>query len=211
MKTVKSLLRKATESKRDPHLALLDFRNTPTQDVDSNPAQRNLGRRARTLLPTTSWLLAPHEMDTAFSKRRQRLTNSRSLWYYNKGAKDLSPLHEGDAVRIKPCTLGQKTWRTGTINKQLDERSYDIETETGILRRNRVYLKKTNERDRQTGNDRDSEDTTETHETTQDDETTQQDDETTTHVDQEHTTARRSERSSRGKPPMRYRDFQMGK
>ena len=149
VKTVKSLLRKAAESKRDLYLALLDFRNTPTQDADSSPGQRNLGRRARTLLPMTSSLPTPHEVDTAFSKRRQRLTNSRSSWYYNKGAKDLSPLHEGDTVRIKPCTLGQKTWRTGTVNKQLDERSYEIETETGILKRNRVYLKKTNERDRQ--------------------------------------------------------------
>ena len=145
VKSVKNLLRRAAESKRDPYLAMLDYRNTPTQDADASPAQRNLGRRARTLLPMTLSLLKPSQIDTAFAKRRQRLKKSRSSWYYDKGAKDLNPLHEGDTVRIKPCILGQKMWKRGTVNKRLDERSYEVETESGVLRRNRVYLNRTNE------------------------------------------------------------------
>ena len=145
VKSVQNLLRRAAESKRDPYLAMLDYRNTPTQDADASPAQRNLGRRARTLLPMTSSLLKPSQIDTAFAKRRQRLKKSRSSWYYDKGAKDLNPLHEGDTVRIKPCILGQKTWKRGTVNTRLDERSYEVETESGVLRRNRVYLNRTNE------------------------------------------------------------------
>ena len=145
VKSVKNLLRRAAESKRDPYLAMLDYINTPRQDDDASPTQRNIGRRARTLLPMTSSLLKPSQIDTAFAKRRQRLKKSRSSWYYDKGAKDLNPLQEGDTVRIKPCILGQKTWKRGTVNKRLDERSYEVETESGVLRRNRFYLNRTNE------------------------------------------------------------------
>ncbi|XP_064392586.1 uncharacterized protein K02A2.6-like [Halichondria panicea] len=52
-KAEKSLLQKA-----DFQLALLDFRNTPTNDVLGSPAQRLMGRRTKTLLPTTAKLLA---------------------------------------------------------------------------------------------------------------------------------------------------------
>ena len=78
IKSVNNLLRRAAESKRDPYLVMLDYRNTPTQDADASPAQRNLGKLARTLLPMTSSLLKPSQIDTAFAKRRQRRTKSGS-------------------------------------------------------------------------------------------------------------------------------------
>ena len=40
VQTIKSLMRKAQAEKRDFHLALLDFRNTPTDDTIGSPAQR---------------------------------------------------------------------------------------------------------------------------------------------------------------------------
>ncbi|KAK3706236.1 hypothetical protein QZH41_000393 [Actinostola sp. cb2023] len=40
VKTAKSLIRKATESSSDPYLALLDWRNTPTEGLENSPAQR---------------------------------------------------------------------------------------------------------------------------------------------------------------------------
>jgi hypothetical protein len=54
-------------------------------------------------------------------------------------------LDEEDVVRIKPFRLGRKEWEKGVVRKRLDQRSYKIETPHGILRRNRVQLKKTNE------------------------------------------------------------------
>ncbi|XP_064614575.1 uncharacterized protein K02A2.6-like [Liolophura sinensis] len=41
VKTAKSLMRKAKASRTDPYLAILDFRNTPTQGVDASPVQRH--------------------------------------------------------------------------------------------------------------------------------------------------------------------------
>ena len=52
VKTVKRLLRKSKESKQDPYLAILYHRNTPSQGIDRSPAQRMLGRRTETLIPT---------------------------------------------------------------------------------------------------------------------------------------------------------------
>ena len=67
-------------------------------------------------------------------------------YIYDQYCKDLEALEEGDSVRIKPMTLGNKIWKKGVINKRLDERSYDVDTDEGTLRRNRVHLKKTNEK-----------------------------------------------------------------
>ena len=40
VKTAKNLLRKALDSGRDPYLAILNYRNTPTHGMEANPAQR---------------------------------------------------------------------------------------------------------------------------------------------------------------------------
>ena len=207
VKSVKNLLRRAAESKLDPYLAMLDYRNTPTQDADASHAQRNLGRRTRTLLPMTSSLLNPSQIDTAFAKRRQRLKKSRSSWYYNKGAKDLNPLQEGDTVRMKPCILGQKTWKHGTVNKRLDERSYEVETESGVLRRNRVYMNRTNETREQNDSVNEREETTTENPRDAQIEESSEHEESATHPKQEEeeATTRRSERTSRGKLPVLQR------
>ena len=113
--------------------------------MELSPAQRNLGRRTRTLLPMTAALLTPKGIDVSLEKKKKRLKNLKSAWYYDKGAKDLQPLSEGDVVRIQPTTLGDKTWKRGIVQNRLDERSYEVETEFGIVRRNRQQLKKTNE------------------------------------------------------------------
>lgn len=59
VKTAKSLLCKALSAGTDPYMAILDYCNTPTQGMDSSPAQRLMNRRTRTLLPTMETLLQP--------------------------------------------------------------------------------------------------------------------------------------------------------
>ena len=67
----------------------------------------------------------------------------RQSWYYNKKSKDLPPLAEGDVVRMSPYKIGDKSWQKGVVLRRLDERSYDVETDTDTVRRNRVDLKPT--------------------------------------------------------------------
>ena len=59
MKTAKRILRKALYAGTDPYVAILDYRNTPTQGMESSPAHRLMNRRTKTLLPTKKTLLQP--------------------------------------------------------------------------------------------------------------------------------------------------------
>ena len=51
---MKQLFKKAYCDGKDPWLALLDHRDTPTEGVDASPAQRLMSRRTGTTVPTLS-------------------------------------------------------------------------------------------------------------------------------------------------------------
>ena len=51
VKTLKALMKKNLDAGNDVYLALLDWRNTPSEYLGLSPARRLLGRRTRTLLP----------------------------------------------------------------------------------------------------------------------------------------------------------------
>ena len=63
VKVAKSLLRKAHKDNRDPWLAMLDQRKTPTNSLGTSPAQRLMLCRTRTLLQTATSLLYPKVPD----------------------------------------------------------------------------------------------------------------------------------------------------
>ena len=139
VKTAKALLRKNKEG--DQFLALLNYRNTPSQATGTSPAQRFLNRRTRTLLPTTEKLLIP-KVSLELEKGNLRLNQKKN---FDKYAKDLTPLEKGDTVRMKPFTKGDKEWSKATVTRRLDDRSYEVEANGTTHRRNRVQLKKTSE------------------------------------------------------------------
>ena len=107
--------------------------------------QRNLGRPTHLLLPTSSNLLKHQDINVGHVKQNKKYSNLRSLLYYDKGSKDLDPLSEGDIVRIKPTVMGKKVWEKGTVLECLDERSYNVLCDNGVIRRNRVHLRKSEE------------------------------------------------------------------
>ena len=146
VKAAKLMFTKCKASKSDPYLALLELRNTPTQGVGSSPAQRLLNRRTRTLLPTTARLLAPRG-EEYLKKDRTRIDEQKAKQTenYNRTARDLPVLEEGDVVRMKPFRLGQKAWEKAVVQRRLDERSYEVDTPDGTYRRNRVHLRRTRE------------------------------------------------------------------
>ena len=66
--------------------------------------------------------------------------------YYNRGAKVLQPLQEGDVVRVRPFNRRSK-WFKARVDQHVDVRSYNVRTEDGRLyRRNRSHLYKVPER-----------------------------------------------------------------
>lgn len=146
VKTAKHILRKSIKAGTDPNLAILDYRNTPTQGMTSSPAQRLMSRRTKTLLPTTQSLLLSKNIDLENEKRELRQRQQVQAKYYNRRARDLPSLAEGDVVRIKPFKLGEKSCRKAQVTARLDKRSYTVETEDGaVYRRNRHHLRHTSE------------------------------------------------------------------
>ena len=147
VKSAKRLLQKSAHSKTDPYLAMLELRNTPTQGVESSPAQRLHGRRTRTTLPTSAKLLKPRGSEILNEERKKmKKVQDKQSKYYNQHAKDLPVLHEGDVVRLKPYRQGTRVWQRAVVQRRLDERSYEVETDTGLLlRRNRVDMRRTDE------------------------------------------------------------------
>ena len=66
--------------------------------------------------------------------------------YYNRGAKVLQPLQEGDVVRLQPLNR-QSKWFKAQVDQHVDIRSYNVRTNDGRLyRRNRSHLYKVPEK-----------------------------------------------------------------
>lgn len=63
VQTTKRLLKKAKQAGVDPHLAMLELRNTPIGTNLGSPAQILMGRRTRTQLPTAPVLLKPKQTE----------------------------------------------------------------------------------------------------------------------------------------------------
>ncbi|XP_061190283.1 uncharacterized protein K02A2.6-like [Saccostrea echinata] len=100
VKIAKRLIHKYAMDGKDPILALLDLRNTPTQGIGYSHAQRIFDRRTKTLLPVAEHLLRPRYADRTREMLYER--KERQTYYYNRGAKELKPLSEGDTVSIRP-------------------------------------------------------------------------------------------------------------
>lgn len=138
----KNLLKKAKKSNSDPYLALLEFRNTPIENVHMSPSQMLMGRRTRTQIPVNESLLNP-KYDA--SKVRAALKKKQQVQkqYYDQGAKPLLELNPGDQIRVR----NENSWEPGMVESKANTpRTYNIQTDKGqLLRRNRRHLMKTTE------------------------------------------------------------------
>ena len=139
--TVKQLMRKTNEDSRDPHLALLAYRNTPVAGMPYSPAQLLMSRKLRDSLPTTESLLKPRVAEHAYVRLRERQGKAKA--YFDRGTKKLSKLDRGDTVRIK----SGRTWTPATVTAvHTSPRSYMVTTVSGrVYRRNQKWLHKSSE------------------------------------------------------------------
>ena len=90
VKVCKALLKKATAHKKDPLLALLDWRNTPSEGLATSPVQRLMGRRTWTVLPTHPKLLKS-EVDMQTDEKLAQRKQMQAEWYKKK-SQPLPPL-----------------------------------------------------------------------------------------------------------------------
>ena len=112
--------------------------------IGSSPVQRLFGRRTKTLLPTAGTLLQRKIMEETEDKLKERKT--KQALFYNKGTKELPELQPGDTVHMKPLPSDkEKLWRKGSVVKQVAPRSYEVDLQGTMFRRNRRHLVKTKE------------------------------------------------------------------
>ena len=127
VQTIKNILRKVTEDKKDFYLALLDFRNTPITKDSGSPVQRVMGRGSRTLLPTTHQLLILKNTEPKIVERKIQDQKDKQKFYY-----------VGDKVK----TLKNDHWEPAIVTGVcMEPHSYVITTPQGeVYRRNRKHL-----------------------------------------------------------------------
>ena len=101
-----------------------------------------MGRRTRTLLPTSEKLLKPSADQVTTRKNLEAQKRVQSM-QFNRGTKNLPPLLVGDAVRMK--LPGEQKWGLGVCTRSLGRRSYEVEVEGRTYRRNRRQLRSTPE------------------------------------------------------------------
>ena len=96
VQTIKRLVlyKKAMEGNNSFDLALLEYRNTPISGMDLSPAQLLMSRRLQSTLPMTHSLLTPTINEDVTERLKDR--QEKQQVYYNRGARPLPPLSEGD-------------------------------------------------------------------------------------------------------------------
>ncbi|CAB4013836.1 retrotransposon-like family member retr-1, partial [Paramuricea clavata] len=77
---------------KDPYKALMNYRNTPLEEINQSPAQLMMGRRLKTSLPTAAPLLksrASDEVQRILKKQKEK----QKQYYDKRTGKELPPLH----------------------------------------------------------------------------------------------------------------------
>ena len=142
VKMIKQLFKKCKESGQSEYLALLNWRNTPTEGVDTSPAQRFFGRRCKTKLPCTKALLKPN-YPTERDLQALAAQKQKQKFYYDRHTKPLKSIVPGETVRMR--LPGESQWSRGTCTKQVDPRSYIVQVGSRQYRRNRRHILQTPE------------------------------------------------------------------
>ncbi|XP_067940174.1 uncharacterized protein [Watersipora subatra] len=134
IKIVKRMLRRC----EDPFLALLEYRNTVTEGLSTSPAQRIIGKATRSALPEKAPVPTELERLSSAQKDEKRMQQQSK---YNKGARELRPLRVGEPVFLRDYRKHRSEWKEARVVQQLTGRSYSVQVEDDLLRRNRRELR----------------------------------------------------------------------
>lgn len=136
----KKILRKVQFGTPEYFVALMEWRNTPRNQVLGSPNQRMMNRVVRGILPTTTKhlqprLIAPDTVKSALQKSKEQQKDA-----YDNKAHELSKLKNGQKVLIRSPI--SKTWSPGRVENEIYPRSYEVVDDNGNkYRKNRIDLK----------------------------------------------------------------------
>ena len=135
---------KSRKVRTDPYLALLEYRNMPSQGLGTSPVQRLMSRRTRAQLPIIPKLLSLAFQPKIYQKLLAK--KERQVLASNRGAKDLGALRGGDTVQLVPPENPSKEAVKAKVERCVGTRSFEVATEDGArYRRSRRHLRKTKE------------------------------------------------------------------
>ena len=139
VKIIKSLLRKTG----DMTIALLHYRNTPQQGHSFSPVQRSMGRRTRCNLPVSKTLLIPQKVSSSVVRSEIAVKKTKSKKYYDcQSNNGLPNIDLGEYVYAKPAPRNKgHPWYYGKVTDYHGPRSLVIDTEKGVIRRNRAQVR----------------------------------------------------------------------
>ncbi|GFO13430.1 retrotransposon like family member (retr 1) [Plakobranchus ocellatus] len=136
VQTAKKLLAKSREE--DPHIALLNYRTSPSQNLPST-AELLMGRKLRTKLPS---LKSHHQTKNSQQELKQMKENQRQQRKHHRGF-DLQPLEAGDDVFMR--NQADTLWTPAkVVKKAIEPRLYILQQGTATYRRNRRQILKPN-------------------------------------------------------------------
>ena len=144
VKIVKSIIKKSQRDKRDLWLSILDWRNTPTECMNTSPVQRLFSRRTKTVLPTTSDLLTPKIEKGENVTKLLNNKRKKAKYYYDRSSRSLRDLRVNEIVRVQPLN-SKHVWKLGKVLLQYAPRSYVVEVDGKLITRNRKFLRTTSE------------------------------------------------------------------
>lgn len=130
------IIKRSMKKTDDAYRALQSYRATPLENGYS-PAELLMGRRIRTSLPTVGSRLNPKTPDPDLLKNWEQQSRDKEKMNFDRrhGVHPLKPLH-----------IGQRVWvsdqrQTGHVTSPSEApRSYMVETDRGVVRRNRGHL-----------------------------------------------------------------------
>lgn len=139
IQTVKRILKKIIQERKDIDLALLQYRNMPFNDSNLSPAEVMYKRKVKNLIPD----LNSNSVNTGKLKDLLEKRQTKQASYYDRNTKSLKDFQRGDKVKIH-AENKQKPHEDGIIiDNDKNPRSYKVKTESGqIIKRNRKDLSK---------------------------------------------------------------------
>lgn len=124
----------------DKYMALLDYNTTTMESLKASPAQLLMGRRLRSLLPSHKQLLKPTTIPREQTSRHYYKEKKRQKWYHDRRTRTLKPLSKDCHIRLSPKP-GYKNWSAGRVIERFQPRTYRVESDGAIYRRNRKDLR----------------------------------------------------------------------
>ena len=127
---------------KDPWKAILEWRNIPNEKLKTSPSQRLMSRRTQTKLPLAKSLLRPETEKRVPEKILQKRVQSKQ--YYDRVSRPLPDLSPSETVRVK-VFVKNKFRSLSKIVRQVAPRSFLVNVQGQIYRRNRSFIRTTSE------------------------------------------------------------------